>query len=130
MSKELKTIREAIKAKLDNEEVEFKYYRGGGKWMPLNTLFISFDGIDDDKHKYEFRIKLTKPSIDWNHVSDELNFLAIDKDGTGYVYTNKPKMGHAAWGSDGDENFSVSAFKSLDVGNCDWKDSLIERPEC
>ena len=79
-----------------------------------------------------YRVKpqpLTKPSIDWSHVADKYKWLASDEDGTPYVYANKPYINIYGWSIDGDVFTEVTAFKSFKPGTCDWKDSLIERPE-
>lgn len=126
--KELKTIREVTEAILDGEEVE-SMNPDTGEWFPLKSLCILVDRIDNNT-KSVFRIKATKPSIDWNHVSDNFNFLARDEDGLTWLYGNKPKRQKSLWWTEGDDAFiAAGAFKSLDAGNCDWKDSLVERPK-
>ena len=76
--------------------------------------------------------KLSKPSIDWSHVSDKFNCLARDYDGSVYLYEKKPEMGDDSWSprtSAWGDVISAAAFKSLDAGNCDWAESLVERPK-
>lgn len=67
-----------------------------------------------------------KPSINWDHVSKDYNYLAEDKDGFVCLYKSKPIIGTSEWLS---ENFHRAAgFASFKPGTCDWKDSLVVRP--
>ena len=70
---------------------------------------------------------VTKPSIDWNHVSEDFKYLAMDEDGECYLYTAKPRQGEWQWAT----NLPCTPafhFASFTSGTCDWKDSLVERP--
>ena len=68
-----------------------------------------------------------KPSIDWNHVSEGFQYLAMDADGESYLYTDKPQQGEWQWMSI--LRLAVADhFASFTYGTCDWKDSLVERP--
>ena len=69
----------------------------------------------------------TKPSIDWSHVSPEYNYLAQDANGDGYLCGKEPSHHTSAW----DMEFpylSATTFTSYVPGTCDWKDSLVKRP--
>ena len=70
---------------------------------------------------------VTKPSIDWNHVSEDFQYLAMDADGKCYLYTDKPLQGERQWVS---SLWLAPAnhFASLVPGTCDWRDSLVKRP--
>jgi hypothetical protein len=75
----------------------------------------------------------TKPLIDWSHVASEYRYLTRDADGCAYLWNRKPHIRSA----DSDWWFALGGckFASADVlasytpGSCDWKDSLVERPE-
>jgi hypothetical protein len=69
-----------------------------------------------------------KPSIDWTQVTPNFKWLAQDGYGSAYLYENQPESGHAMWKTPG-EIHEVRAFVSYDPGDCDWRDSLIQRPE-
>ena len=74
----------------------------------------------------------TKPSIDWSHVAPEYKWLARDADGLAFVFSDMPWAEFNAWVWDGGEceAVCVSGFlSSYTPGTCDWKDSLVERPE-
>lgn len=125
------TFRDLIQAQIDGLTVQYWDYSEGGKWadyqttmqIPLNSLY----NVIDSK---TFRIKPSKPSIDWSHVSDEFNYLARDKEGLVYLYGDKPKITEYDWWFVDDVEFvSASAFKSIEIGNCDWTESLVERPD-
>jgi len=77
-----------------------------------------------------FEAKKTKPSIDWSHVSPEYKWLARDEDGLSYLYIEKPECGKSMWMVMVTKDcIEIKGFKSYKAGTCDWKDSLVERPE-
>ena len=70
---------------------------------------------------------ITKPSIDWDHVSEDFQYLAQDSDGKGYLYSGKPSQGERQWVT----NMlctPANRFASFIPGTCNWEDSLVERP--
>ena len=69
----------------------------------------------------------TKPSIDWGHVSEEFQYLAMDADGECYIYSDKPRQGERQWISSLRLAFATH-FASFVPGTCDWTDSLVKRP--
>lgn len=72
----------------------------------------------------------TKPSIDWSHVHPDYNWLARDADGRSFIYGDKPDSDDVAlqWRAISSFQERVIAFASLQPGNCDWRDSLVQRP--
>ncbi len=70
----------------------------------------------------------TKPSIDWDHVSCEFKWMAKDSDGRTFVYNAPPCLGFRRWDFYG-IYVIATAFASFTPGTCDWKDSLVRRPE-
>ena len=71
---------------------------------------------------------LTKPSIDWSHVSSEYNYLVQDSDGEGYLCGEEPSRVKSGWNARS-PYISAMAFSSYVPGTCDWQDSLVKRPE-
>lgn len=69
----------------------------------------------------------TKPSIDWAQIKPEYRWLARDLSGKCYVYETEPVMGMSTWHTNGPFT-SVIALASCKPGDCDWTDSLVERP--
>ena len=69
---------------------------------------------------------VTKPSIDWSHVSSEYNYLAQDSNGVGYLCGKNPHRMSMAWSME--TSIRATAFTSYVPGACDWEDSLVERP--
>lgn len=101
-------------------EVEY-FSPGRQEWVETKNPVWNWSGFD-------YRIKEkqpVKPSINWDHVSKEYNWLAVDKDGLAYLFGGKPSRGvdwfHSEW-------VSAFVFASLKPGDCDWRDSLICRP--
>jgi hypothetical protein len=74
---------------------------------------------------------MTKPSINWDHVSAEFRWLVHDESGEGYLHTGSPCFsedpGYGCWS--GGDVVNADVFASYTPGTCDWKDSLIKRPE-
>ena len=69
-----------------------------------------------------------KPSIDWNHVNEVFQYLAMDADGESYLYTDKPQQGEWQWMSS--LRLAVADhFTSFTPGTCDWRGSLVKRPD-
>ena len=90
------------------------------KWLPHCT------------YRIKSKPAPTKPSIDWSAVSEKFKYLAKDRnDESLYLYTHKPKPQVWVWRSKvkGCSIVSADQFASASRGTCDWKDSLVERPE-
>lgn len=77
--------------------------------------------------KVRYRIKPTKPSINWDHVHSDYNWLATDKDGNSFLSPQKPQLTENYWMS----AFRKSAkiFASFKPGTCAWEESPVERPK-
>ena len=71
---------------------------------------------------------ITKPSIDWSHVSPEYNYLAQDSYGRGYLCAKKPHRMSTAWSME-TPYVRAAAFTSYEPGACNWTDSLVKRPD-
>ena len=68
-----------------------------------------------------------KPSIDWSHVSEAFQYLAMDSDGRCWLWATKPAPFQEQWRGGGSA-VKAENFSSFISGTCDWEDSLIERP--
>ena len=71
---------------------------------------------------------ITKPSIDWSHVSEEFQYLAMDEEGLHSLFAEKPEPVVLEWAANG-RYIHAEYFASFVPGTCDWKDSLVKRPE-
>ena len=72
----------------------------------------------------------TKPSIDWTHIKDGYKWLAVDKDGSAYVYEDEPERSESDyWFSLKGSLTEVNGLASYTPGTCDWRDSLVKRPD-
>ena len=80
-------------------------------------------------HPVEVVKAITKPSIDWSHVSPEYNYLAQDSSGQGYLCGKKPHRMDYAWDMGPSPYIRATTFTSYEPGACDWKDSLVKRPD-
>ena len=78
-------------------------------------------------HPVEVIKSVTKPSIDWSHVSPEYNYLAQDSNGEGYLSSKEPSCHTYSWSME-TPYIRATTFTSYEPGACDWKDSLVKRP--
>jgi hypothetical protein len=72
--------------------------------------------------------KVSKPSINWDHVRAEYKFLAQDANGNAWLYWEKPESGDDHWYATQGLCSEAESHVSYGPGTCDWKDSLVERP--
>ena len=77
----------------------------------------------------EITKKVTKPSINWEHVDSKYNYLAEDPCGAASLYEEEPFTALTSWGIQGGEAVEAFMFASYVKGTCDWKESLVKRPE-
>jgi len=71
----------------------------------------------------------TEPSIDWDHVAPQFKWMATDDSGTTMLYEEKPRLSRTEWEWAGGDCANITALASFRAGTCDWKDSLVQRPE-
>lgn len=76
---------------------------------------------------FDYRIAVTKPSIDWSHVAPKYRWMAVTHRGVGTLFTHEPFITDSGWDAAGRCAVS-SCFASFTPGTCDWRDSLVERP--
>ena len=100
-----------------------------------NVVTYTADGkysVDGNVTLFTYPIEITKaitkPSIDWSHVSSEYNYLVQDSDGAGYLCCEKPSRTESGWNAES-HYISADAFTSYVPGTCDWEDSLVKRPD-
>ena len=75
---------------------------------------------------------LTPDSIDWTHVAPQYKWMARDHSGLAFLFSEKPNLSHSFWklGIFDDVPLAkVLGFASYRRGTCDWRDSLVQRPE-
>ena len=92
----------------------------------MEGKFHSQGNITLFPHPVEVIKSVTKPSIDWSHVSSEYNYLAQDSNGDGYLCGKNPHRMNMAWSMETPTR--ATAFTSYVPGTCDWEDSLVKRP--
>jgi hypothetical protein len=103
----------------------YEFYTGRGVWAE----FPDANGLSTI-----FRVKsvpLTKPSINWAHVAPQYKWLAQDEDGRACLYTDVAPSCYVCekrWISPA-RTVGAKSFNSFQLGTCNWKDSLVERPE-
>jgi len=71
----------------------------------------------------------TYPSVDWISVDKKYNWLARDSNGAVFFYGIAPRIIYGNRWFSGTSIAHAQSHASLSLGNCDWKDSLVRRPE-
>ena len=100
---------------------------------------LSIDYTSDGKYYVEGNVTLfpypveviksvTKPSIDWSHINEEFQYLAMDKDGLHHLFAEKPEPIVEEWATHA-RYIYANHFASFTPGTCDWRDSLVKRPD-
>ena len=108
---------------VDGAEVEYK-----------TSLSVTWHVANnpDWYEQHEYRIHLTKPSINWSHVHPKDTHMAMDIDGRTWLHSKEPTSTPVEWVVlDSSDVCVVKAdgFASFKAGTCDWKDSLVARPQ-
>ncbi len=75
-----------------------------------------------------YRLKPKTPSINWDHVNPDYNWLATDKDGRSFLYIGRPADEDNSWCTPGSEYGRADAIVSFKPGTCPWRESLVRRP--
>ena len=121
---------------VDNERTE-ETYSVFVKFQNYDELHISYTmegkfhnqgNITLFPHPVEVVKAVTKPSIDWSHVSPEYNYLVQDAHGRGYLCGKNPHRENTAWSME-TPYIRAATFTSYEPGACNWKDSLVKRPD-
>jgi hypothetical protein len=104
----------------------YQLYTGTGVWVEI------FDPCWEVIVTYRVKsVPLTKPSINWAHVAPQYKWLAQDEDGRAWLYADvAPSYDvYSKYWSSPLEMVRAIAFSSFQLGTCNWKDSLVERPK-
>ena len=104
-------------------------YGGGYTYTTNGKSLVSYKNRSLYPYPVEVVKKVVKPSINWEHVSSEFNYLAEDADGGVFLYEDKPFTATETWTVDNGELAEAHMLASYTKGACDWKESLIERPK-
>lgn len=84
---------------------------------------------------FDYRVAgLTKPSVNWDNVHPHYNYLSKDANGTMWFCHDRPAIDETrqmwtAYSPYAEDEVSALSHISVTPGGCDWKDSLVKRPE-
>lgn len=110
-----------FEAWLDGKEIEHMSTLQGDTFSKISSPCWISDNY--------YRIAKTKPSVNWDHVSDKYNWLAVDSSGDAYLYESKHKADTNMFlGSVAVTPCQASVLISYKRGTCNWEESLIQRP--
>jgi hypothetical protein len=122
MNKEqtLKAI-EVMQAYVEGKKIH--YSDNGWDWEVVDSPSWDWIGI-------VYRVKpVSKPSINWGHVHPDYKWLFTDYDGSSYIVASEPTLSSAYWFIEDADYVTPEIFASFIPGDCDWKESLVQRPE-
>ena len=107
-----------------------KFSCGGNRGYTMSGEYHE-DHVNPSLYPYPVEVikKVTKPSINWEHVRGEYKFLVQDEDGNSWLCCEKPELDVDGWDVTQGECSTVYSYASYTPGTCDWKDSLVARPE-
>lgn len=117
-----KAMIDVMQAYVDGKQIIGRKYCTNG-WVE-QTWHPSWNWTD-----IEFKVATTPDTIDWSHVAPEWKYMARDRDGNVYMYNNEPRISVNAWSWHNGEVTPAMTFASYRRGTCDWKDSLVRRPD-
>ena len=119
---DLKRKIEIMQAALDGDQIEcISIDDKNDKWEV--TKYPKFDWVN-----FNYRIAVgTKPSINWDSVHQDYKWMAKDSCGRVWLFTERPYTHDFGWCHSGGST-SATMFASVDRGTCNWKDSLVARP--
>jgi len=111
---------EIVEYIIEHEEIDI-FYEDTKIWRRIPVIGLTISIISS------YQIPKTKPYINWDHVHPDFIAMVTDFEGT-YLYKNKPEINGNVWESAG-WCIGTNGFSSFKKGTCDWKDSLVMRPE-
>lgn len=95
----------------------------------METIRLSSIELGKAVSRYVEQEENTLPSINWDHVSPEYKWLAVDCNTVPCLYKEKPVLSMYSWTAAYSFGLTCGHFASYAPGTCDWKDSLVRRPE-
>ena len=109
-----------------------KFADGGGCTYRMDgKSLVSYKNRSLYPYPVEVVKKVVKPSINWEHVRGNYNYLATDDMGNAWLYGKEPTIDddNGCWDVELGEFALADTHVSYAPGTCDWKESLVKRPE-
>ena len=75
-----------------------------------------------------YRLRPNKPSVNWDHVHPQFEYMATDENGDTFLYMGEPADGDSNWFDNGTKYVHASSHVSFIPGNCLWRESKTRRP--
>lgn len=108
--------------------VEVKFNNGRSGIYTNDGKYYAEGNITLFPYPVEIVKAFTKPSIDWSHVSEDFQYLAMDDGGLHHLFAEKPEPVVLEWAANA-LYIHAEHFASFTPGTCNWCDSLVKRPE-
>ena len=90
-------VEEILHASEGTYPVEVKFNDDFTVFYTADGKFYNQGNVTLFPYPVEVIKSVTKPSIDWSHVSSEYNYLAQDSNGDGYLCGKEPLCHRTAW---------------------------------
>lgn len=121
-AEQLKQAAAVMLAAAEGKPIEVAGRSTPRQWEPATSTSWNWAYCD-------YRVAVTKPSINWDHVHPDVVAIAVNSNGYAQAFYSMPKIQNSWWETDTCEPaYSVNAFASFVPGTCDWRDSLVVRP--
>ena len=130
-------LRNGEKAYIRYREVEFPVNRTLVGYRKLNsTEYVLLNWTKNGDHTSSENLDIvgmwkSAPLVFlyWGEINREFNYIAKDRDGEWWAYAEKPKMEDIIYDSrGGTDSVSLRALSDKIFPDCDWNESLMERP--
>ena len=124
-----------VKRIRQNEGVDYPVIAVFNRNDDENVVTYTADGkyhIEGNITLFTYPIEIvkavTKPAIDWSHVNAHFKWLAMDSGGLHHLFAEKPEPIAVEWTTYALYIYAEH-FASFTPGTCNWRDSLVKRPE-
>ena len=76
----------------------------------------------------EYRVKQTKPSINWSQVVPSIIAMATDVDGATHLFITEPVKHSSGYWLSSEISKRAEVVATFAKGSCRWEESLVLRP--
>ena len=121
-------VTEIYRASAGTYPVEVRFNNGRTCVYTSDGKYCADSSIVLFPYPIEIVKAIAKPSIDWSHVSEDFQYLAMDSGGLHHLFAEKPEPIAVEWTTYALYIYAEH-FASFTPGTCNWRDSLVKRPE-
>jgi hypothetical protein len=125
---------DGVKVRIICTDRKDPFYPCVGLMQNVGASDVALYYTKDGKHASDVRmadiyLKENKIELDWSAIPPWLNWFAVDSNGDQFFYQIRPESCSSGWWiAKGGYTMEVAKEFRYKV-NCDWKDTLTERPK-